>query len=133
MENIHKVVLIDDDPLNNIICEAVIHHKLPKAEVETYEESKAALSKLMEQNNEHPEELPEIIFLDINIPLMDGWEFLEDFEKKFPEHKKEPLIFMLTSSVSNADKEKSKNYKVVKDFISKPLTDEILNKILKKY
>ena len=73
-----------------------------------------------------------ILFLDINMPGMDGWEFLEEYEKFSDDLKKQISIYMLSSSVDHRDKNKADAYKDVKGFISKPLTVETIILIAKK-
>jgi len=75
--------------------------------------------------------VPEIILLDLNMPVMDGWEFLEIFQNRYPEFAAKTKIFILSSSINPSDREKAKNESNVVDFLSKPL-DEFELKILKK-
>ncbi len=74
--------------------------------------------------------LPTIIFLDLNMPKRDGWSFLEEFEK-LPENQIEHIQIYITSSfISPKLMEKAKEYKMVKDYIVKPLTETAVNKII---
>ncbi|MEQ8532184.1 MAG: response regulator, partial [Imperialibacter sp.] len=73
--------------------------------------------------------LPQIIFLDIDMPLMDGFQFLDEFEKFRVETKDICNIVMLTSSINPQDVNKSKKYNYVKKYINKPLTQDTLEKI----
>jgi len=75
--------------------------------------------------------VPEIILLDLNMPVMDGWEFLEIFQQRFPEFAAKTKIFILSSSINPSDREKAKSESNVVDFLSKPL-DEFELQILKK-
>ena len=77
---------------------------------------------------EHKEEFPEVIFLDINMPVMDGWNFLENFANQVPLHAY-TNIYMVTSSIDPADQEKVKKYPAVKVFITKPFSVESLEQI----
>ena len=70
---------------------------------------------------ESEEGLPEVIFLDLNMPIMDGWEFLDEFGKLSEE--KDIRIYILSSSVDSRDMERAKKYGMVNGFIAKPLTD----------
>ncbi|SNR57198.1 Response regulator receiver domain-containing protein [Maribacter sedimenticola] len=77
--------------------------------------------------------LPTIIFLDLNMPKRDGWSFLEEFEE-FPEDKiKHIQIYITSSFISPSLIEKSKKYKLVKDYIVKPLTENALQKIISSH
>ena len=74
---------------------------------------------------------PEIILLDLNMPIMDGWEFLEIFQIRFPEFAEKAKIFILSSSINPSDKERAKSEKLISGFLSKPL-DELEINILRK-
>ncbi len=74
-------------------------------------------------------EFPEVIFLDINMPIMNGWEFLEEFERMKTRLNKVPRIFILSSTVDPEDFKKAEAYSAVETFISKPLTREHLDRI----
>lgn len=75
-------------------------------------------------------EFPDVILLDINMPVMDGWEFLEEFIKIKPQIHKEVIIYMVSSSVHDADVQKAKQYSEITDYIIKPVTLDTLNKIM---
>jgi CheY-like chemotaxis protein len=80
---------------------------------------------------ENPIDLPRIIFLDLNMPVMDGWGFLDAFKEKFIGLFPDTLIYILTSSLDPEDQLRAAAYSFVKDFISKPITKEILRTITK--
>ena len=77
-----------------------------------------------------PDQFPDFIFLDINMPIMDGWEFLDEFEKLPLAILKNCSVYLLTSSIDENDIEKSKEHKTVKEFISKPLTVNKVNMLM---
>ncbi len=76
--------------------------------------------------------VPDLILLDLNMPVMDGWEFLEIFLEKYPEFAKRTKVFVVTSSINPADKERSKTEDAVLGFLAKPLDGEQIE-ILRQY
>ena len=84
-------------------------------------------------NNATQDNLPDIIFLDINMPGMDGWEFLDDLQNISQTAQKQIKVIILSSSHFDIDIEKSKHFKSVAEYVSKPLTTEILESLLAKY
>jgi len=118
-------LVIDDDKINNMVCESVIRKLHPNNKVVSFLRAEDALVYL--QNSANPK--PDIILLDINMPEMDGWEFLETYLKIFP---KEQLahIFILSSSINQSDFDKAKNYPEIVDYIVKPFSkDKLLRAI----
>ena len=74
--------------------------------------------------------LPSVIFIDIHMPVMDGWGFLEAFTKIYPEEKEMPIIFIMTSSIDTNVVEKAKVYNLEGHYLVKPVTSDILKRIL---
>jgi CheY-like chemotaxis protein len=129
MEKTNKrIALIDDDPIINLIHTKIIT-KSTDFQVTVYTNAQQAVEQFDVWFNSAPDQLPDVIFLDINMPVMDGWEFLEAFQKMSDAAHRHCKVFMLTSSIDSHDMEKSKRYQSVYDFISKPLTAEKLNAI----
>lgn len=122
MQQINHVLLIDDDPIFNMISKSLVKRAEFSPEVSTCSDANIALDELRTRVRVNYEEFPDVIFLDLDMPKMDGWAFLEEFQK-FPEWSvKKCRVFILSSSISHRDVEKSRMYEVVCDFISKPLT-----------
>lgn len=92
---------------------------------------KEALDYLMNIADEG--KLPDVILLDINMPVLDGWQFLDEFLKIRSRWKKEITIYMVSSSVSKGDIEKAKSYDIIRDYLIKPVKTEDLNRILNSH
>ena len=123
---ISNVFLIDDDPIVNLIGKQTLKKVEFAENINVYQQAEKALEEISSMLRGNFKNIPDVIFLDINMPQMNGWEFLDEF-KKFPDTVKEKCkIFMLTSSIDPNDIKKSKTYDVVKNFITKPLTKEKL-------
>jgi CheY-like chemotaxis protein len=117
-----RIVLIDDDQLNNLINTRIIT-KFSDYTVNSFTSGREGLRFLA---SSEPGDFPEIIFLDINMPVMDGWEFLEEYQKLPEALVQHCSVIMLTSSIDINDIEKAKLFKNVREFMSKPLTVESL-------
>ncbi|GCC50483.1 response regulator [Chryseotalea sanaruensis] len=123
------IMLIDDDAITNMINTKVIKMNF-NFNVYNYVNAQFALKQLEQWCHSSPENLPSVIFLDINMPIMDGWEFLEAFQKLPHSVHEKSKIFVLTSSIDVEDIEKAKTFHVVSDFLSKPLTAQKLKDLI---
>ena len=129
MEKHKRIALIDDDPIINLIHTKIIT-KGTDFQVMVYTNAQKAVEQFSSWLESQPDQLPDVIFLDINMPIMDGWEFLDAFQKMPAVILERCKVFMLTSSINSEDIEKSRHYKSVYDFISKPLTPEKLSTMI---
>lgn len=121
-----RVVLIDDDQVSNFVCESIIKSDGFADEVDSFEWAQDALEFLQRSSVDDPDNFPDLIFLDINMPGMDGWAFIQEY-RKLPEHVTGKCsLFMLSSAVDRKDIICAKSHEEVKDFFSKPLSPEIL-------
>ncbi|SFF36182.1 response regulator [Thermoflexibacter ruber] len=122
------VMLVDDNDTDNFISKRIIELTKFAKRTEIKNSGKSALQYLeAEQNNDI--NLPDLIFLDINMPIVDGFVFLYEFEK-FPDNiKKKCKVIILSSSDNKRDIDKIVNNNYVIKFITKPLTDEVLKDV----
>ena len=116
------IIIIDDNEINNYVCKTLIKNVDNNVRVTCFTKSTEALSDLSSKEL-NPKTT---ILLDLDIPEMDGWEFLKLFSKKKPKCN----IFILSSSQNPADVETANNNPYVSGFFSKPLTIETINSVL---
>ena len=125
---IDLVMLVDDNDTDNFISKRIIEITKFAKKVEIKNSGKSALQYL-EDNQGNPENLPDLIFLDINMPIVDGFVFLFEFEMFPDELKKKCKVVILSSSDNKRDIEKIVDNEYVIKFITKPLTDNALNDV----
>lgn len=127
MAKFTDVLLVEDDPITIMVCDRIIKMTSFAEKVKSCENGKIGIDYLSSLNENGP--TPAIIFLDINMPVMNGWDFLEEFDKIKSRFKSLPRIYLLSSTVDPEDYKKAKNFSLVRDFISKPLSKEALQNI----
>lgn len=125
---INKVAIVDDDNIFQFTTKIKIEKLLLAEEVLVFNDGEEIFNYLKETD---VVDLPSIVLLDINMPMVDGWDFLELFKSVDEEKQKGIKIFMLSSSINPVDVEKAKENKFVHDYITKPIRDDDLNKIFK--
>lgn len=117
-----NIVLIDDDAINNLLNRQFLTFVLPHANITTFQDARLVLRYLEEGKIARPD----LILLDINMPEMDGWEFLYFLE----EVDSKADVMILSSSVHLDDIDRSRHYDRVKCYIQKPLTEEKITQYL---
>ncbi|KAA5543476.1 response regulator [Adhaeribacter rhizoryzae] len=123
-----KIFIIDDDEISIFLTERSLQLGGFKAEITTFLEADAALEVL---KNAPEEELPNFIFLDLNMPEVDGWEFLAAFEQLDQERSlNKCAIYILTSSLNISDIDRANEHELIKGFIHKPVNLEDMEAIL---
>lgn len=122
-----SVCIIDDDPIYLMLAKRLISLNQFSDVIFEYRDGNEAYLAL-KQMHDQGEQLPEVIFLDINMPIWDGWDFLDEIVKLELQHAFE--IYMVSSSTSPYDREKAEKYQLIKCFLTKPLEIEALKLIL---
>lgn len=129
MKKIGSVCLIDDDAATNFMNQRMLTLSQSVDNIMVMESASDALTHLQQADRAQPD----LILLDINMPGMDGWEFLNEYSRVLDHAPNQPVIVMLTSSINPQDINHARKFRQVSDFKSKPLTLETIQAILNKY
>lgn len=124
---ITTVFIIDDNPTDCFIAEKLIKLTHKQSRVATFQNPLQALEQLQTLAKTTPTDFPHLIFLDINMPIMDGWAFLEQYQTLSTELIRQCSLFMLSSSSAAHDVDKAKTYAPIKAYFSKPFTMDIID------
>jgi len=124
-----SILLVDDDEINNFISIKLIKKALLTSDIMACLNGRFAIDQLVDIQKRDPEKLPDFIFLDINMPIMNGWEFLEEYQRLNIDPLGKSKIFIISSSVFSNDINRAKSYPIVKSFISKPLSVEKIKEL----
>ncbi len=124
-----KVIwVVDDDAIYQIIVNKIIQRSEIFSAISSFKNGKDAIDTL--QNSlDNNELLPDLILLDINMPVMDGWEFMEEMGFLKSQINKQINIYIVSSSIAIEDKNKSKTYPDILGYLSKPITTDDLRMI----
>lgn len=124
----NSILVIDDSKYDRFIASEILEDYVEVLNFVSIESAQKALEYL-QSLEDNPQGLPEIILLDIKMPIMDGFDFLQKFDE-FPETIKTSCkIFMLSSSIDPNDFQRAQKSKYVVDFIEKPLSEENILRI----
>ena len=132
MEKKSTICIVDDDEIFQFITRKSFERLNRSDEVLIFSNGEEAIQYIQDTQQEH-HALPDVIFLDINMPIMDGWDFMEEFNKIKMYDTHMPAIYMVSSSIDDKDLSRARALPMVKDYIIKPIDDkkivEILNSI----
>lgn len=121
--------VVDDDEIYQFIIKRIIEKKKLPCKILVFNDGRELYNYLVE-NKSSAEKLPGALLLDINMPEMDGWEFIEQYRKIEDSLSKRGHIYVVTSSVNSKDEEKARAYSEIKDFIEKPFDVDHLVRIV---
>ena len=131
---LNKILCVDDDPITLMLCRKVITRANFSRHTDAAQNGEDALhyfDNLILQKNE--DDFPDLIFLDLNMPVMGGWEFLDNFSKTYAHFFPNTKVIVLSSTIDPQDVEKAKTYGMVLDFMSKPITMEMLEELKTRF
>lgn len=120
------ILFIDDDPITLMLCKMVISKASFSNEIATAKNGEEALHFFDNLIQSNDKKIPQLIFLDLNMPVMGGWEFLDSFSTdKYADYNHIKVI-ILSSTVDPEDMKRSKKYPMILDFLSKPISKDML-------
>ena len=121
--------IIDDDEMYQLILKRNIRKINPDINIISYLNGQEAIDSFKEIIISN-QPIPDVVFLDINMPVLDGWQFLEEYEKIRHNINSNVDIYIASSSINEMDMKKALEYSVVKDYVTKPVTSSLLKDIL---
>lgn len=131
MNESKKIAIIDDDEVFHLIVKKQLEMKNLVCDVLKFYNGEEAAS-FFKENADKGSEMPELVMLDVNMPVKDGWGFLEEYGSLPQEIRNGIKIYMVTSSVIQSDIDRANNNGNVEEFVSKPITNEKLEEIFLK-
>lgn len=126
---LNLILFVDDDPITLMLCKKVINKASFSNEITTAKNGEEALNyfdSIKKNQEKEIQKVPELIFLDLNMPVMGGWEFLECFSSSKYIDFNTTKIVILSSTIDPEDLNKAKKYPFVIDFLPKPITISML-------
>lgn len=127
--NAEIICIVDDDQIFQLTTTKILERVSSAKKILAFPDGQKAY-QFLSGNTTNTEELPDIIFLDINMPFMDGWQFLEEYTKIKPALSKTIVIYVVSSSIAEYDIQKAKSNSNVADYIVKPVTIDTYKSLL---
>ena len=125
-----RFIVIDDDEFNNKICSVTLEKIDKSSNIKTFLSPVEGFAHIVTEYSRTDNNESAVLFLDINMPVMNGWEFLDRFEELAPTIKNRIKIYILSSSVDKADMMRAQNDPNVEYYLIKPLTKESIRLII---
>ena len=123
------IAIVDDDRISSFVIQRMFESTECSAHVVCYAGGRALLNHMQEHVSE-PDELPDLITLDINMPISTGWEVLKELEVLLPSLSKTPVIYMLSSSTDPKDADMALHSPIVERYMIKPVSREMCTYML---
>jgi CheY-like chemotaxis protein len=131
MNKVKTIAIVDDDKIYTFLIKKTIEQTNLVDTIKVFDSGLDAID-FLKKNAANLDTLPEIILLDISMPVMDGWEFLEEYILLSPKLGRKITIYIISSSISPYDIEKAKSISLVTDFLIKPVSKEKVTEIFKQ-
>lgn len=129
MQPLKLIWVIDDDPIFTFLTETQLSELYSHVNVHSFSNGHEAYEELIKRITEEAD-LPDLILLDINMPVMDGWEFIEEYKAIMGQFDQQVFVFMVSSTIDINEIEMAKNHENIEGFISKPLVMDELVKMI---
>jgi CheY-like chemotaxis protein len=135
-QKLNCILVIDDDEPTNFLSRVIIEETYCANKIVTVQSAEEALkyincAKTKGVVSDCP--MPDLIFLDINMPCMDGWEFLDNYRLFYENQKPPAILIMLTTSFNPEDEIKARSLADIAGYINKPLTQEVMREVLREH
>ena len=129
--NCHRFIIVDDDPINNLICKEFIRLTVREPHhVIDFTSPEKALEYISSYEKQSALQRPVVILLDLNMPTMSGWDFIAQFEKSAPETRDNFRIYIVSSSINPRDMEDAAANPRVKDYVVKPVSEAFIRRLI---
>lgn len=132
-KKLKSILLIDDDEPTNFLNKMILEEMGCADSIAVAQSGREAISYLTSSKNNEPFPMPDLIFLDINMPAMDGWEFLELFRIMADRREKKSVMVMLTTSLNPEDEIRSAGIAEVTSYKNKPLSKKMIEEIMQNH
>jgi CheY-like chemotaxis protein len=129
---VNKILVIDDDDVFIFLVKNTVHKLYPNLTFLSFADGERAL-QFFNENSIKEDELPEIILLDINMPYLDGWGFMNEFNKIMANINKKVLVYIASSSNSKSDYDKALNLQGIAGYVVKPILKDDFKKLIEAY
>ncbi len=130
MSYLNNFIIIDDDKLNNKLCKTILEKTYPDSNIVDFTDPVKGLEYVSDKFSDPKSDEYAILLLDIMMPVMNAWDFLEKFDRQLEIVKKRVKIYILSSSIDSLDMKKAQENKYVEYYLIKPLTKESIKLIV---
>ena len=128
-----NIIFVDDDPTSNYIHNLVIKKLEIKVNTYFFLNVDDAFNFLLNRELQENVIANDIIFIDINMPVKDGWDFIQELEENVAKNEQKKIIIMMSSVINKNDADRIKEHTMIDDFMLKPFSEEMLKKIFNKH